>query len=226
MLGLEAAMATAVAIYYLWPTGAAVLTSYAVWQHSGGIFATALATALAGGVLSELSLVYIQDGGRWSWAHVERMIFNSVMFFITGAVVFEFYLLQAWLFGNGASWRIILPKLLVDQFPFTVFWATPYQALMTRWQALRYSGSKLWRELGWNFVLERLLPILLTGWTFWLPCMGLIYSMPLMLQPSLFVFGIATWGLLMPAVARQEREGLVASVPILSGSEVLPEPAE
>ena len=226
MLGLEVAMAIVVAIYYLWAAGVSVVTSYAVWLHSGGILATALAAALAGGVLSELSLVYVQNGGRWTRVHLERMIFNSVMFFIGGSVVYEFYLFQAWVFGDGAHWRIVLPKLLVDQFGFTVFWATPYQALMTRWQALRYSGPKLWRELGWTFVLERLAPILLTNWIFWIPCMGLIYSMPLLLQPALFVFGTAAWGLLMPAVARQEREGLVASVPILSGSEVLPEPSE
>jgi hypothetical protein len=226
MLGLEAAMAAAVAIYYLWPSGASFLTGYAAWLHSGGILATALATLLAGGVLSELSLVYVQNGGRWTRVHLERMLFNSALFFIGGAVVFEFYLLQARLFGDGANWRIVLPKLLVDQFVFTVFWATPYQALMTRWQALRYSGAQLWRELGWNFVLERIVPILLTNWLFWFPCMALIYSMPLLLQPALFVFGTASWGLLMPAVARQEREGFVATAPILSGSEVLPEPAE
>jgi hypothetical protein len=226
MLGLEAAMAAMVGIYYLWPTGSALLTGYAGWLHSGGILATALAAALAGGVLSESSLVYIQNGGRWTPIHLERMLFNSVLFFIGGSVVYEFYLLQARLFGDGASFRIVLPKLLVDQLGFTVFWATPYQALMTRWQALRYSGSKLWCELDSTFVFERMAPILLTNWLFWFPCMGLIYSMPLLLQPTLFVFGTASWGLLMPAVARQEREGLVAPAPILSGSEVLPQPAE
>ena len=226
MVGLEAAFVLVVAIYYLWPAGATVITGYGAWLHSGGLPATALAASLAGGVLSELSLVYIQSGGRWTPVHLERMLFNSVLFFIGGSIVFEFYLLQAWLFGDGAHWRVVVPKVLVDQFVFTVFWATPYQALMTRWQALRYSGAKLWRELGWSFVLERIVPILLVNWIFWFPSMALIYSLPLMLQPALFVFGTACWGLLMPTVARQEREGLVAAAPILSGSEVLPEPAE
>ncbi|MCE0496410.1 MAG: hypothetical protein LV481_00490 [Methylacidiphilales bacterium] len=226
MLGLEVALGIVVAIYYFWPAGASVVAGYGTWLHSGGILATALATALAGGVLSELSLVYAQNSGRWARVHIERMIFNSVMFFISGAVVFEFYHLQAQIFGDSPAWRIILRKLLVDQFIFTVFWSTPYQALMTHWQNLRYSGSKLWHELGWAFVLERMIPILLTNWIFWIPCVTLLYSMPLMLQPSLFIFATACWGLLMPAVARQEREGLVASVPILSGSEVLPEPTE
>src|SRR5471030_1076913 len=60
MLGLELAMAGVVAIYYTWPPGAEVISKYAAWQHSGGPFATALASGLAGGVLSELSLVYLQ----------------------------------------------------------------------------------------------------------------------------------------------------------------------
>jgi hypothetical protein len=222
MLGLEIAMAAVVAVYYLWPAGADVVTGYAAWLHSGGILATALAAALAGGVLSELSLVYVQHGGRWTRVHLERMLFNSVLFFLGGSVVYEFYHLQACLFGDSPDWRVILKKLVVDQFGFTVFWATPYQALVIRWQALHYSASRLRGELGWNFVLERMVPILLTNWIFWFPCMGLIYSMPLLLQPALFIFGTASWGLLMPAVARQEREGMVAPAPILSGSEVLP----
>ncbi|HUB66266.1 MAG TPA: hypothetical protein VL981_02120 [Candidatus Methylacidiphilales bacterium] len=226
MLCLEAAMATVVAIYYLWPAGSAMVTSYGIWLHSGGILATALAAALAGGVLSELSIVYIQNGGCWTKVHFERMLFNSVLFFISGSIVFEFYYFQAWVFGDDTGWRIVAPKLFVDQFVFTVFWATPYQALMTRWHALRYSASSLWRELGWNFVLERIVPILLTSWCFWFPCMGLIYSMPAVLQPALFIFGTAIWGLLMPAVARQEREDFAAPAPTLLTTEVLPEPAE
>jgi hypothetical protein len=226
MLGLEAAMAITVAIYYLWPAGAAVISAFGSWLHAWGVIGTAVATMVAGGMLSEASLVYIQNHGRWSREHIDRMLFNSVMFFISGVMVYEFYHMQARIFGDSANWRVVLPKVLLDQFGFTAFWSTPYQALMTRWQTLHFSGSKLRRELGWGFVLERMLPILLTNWIYWFPCVALIYSLPLMLQPSLFLFATAAWGLLMPAVARQEREGLVAPVPILSGSEVLPEPSE
>lgn len=204
MLVLEAAMAAVVAIYYGWPTGAGLLSRYAVWQHAGGIFAAALATALAGGVLSELSLVYIQDKGRWSVIHLENMSFKLALFFISGAMVYEFYVWQTIWFGEGASWSVLLPKILVDQFIYSTLLAVPFNTLMLRWQALRYSGRQLWEEIDGNFVTERILPVLITNWMFWLPGVTLIYSMPYILQTPLFIFATAIWGLLLPAVAKQE----------------------
>jgi len=204
MLVLEAAMAAMVVIYYCWPTGSDFLSRYAAWQHSGGIFVAALATAIAGGILSELSLIYLRDKGCWTASHVENMGFKLVMFFIGGAIVCEFYEWQTVWFGEGTAWSVLLPKILVDQFIFTVFWATPYQTLMTRWQTLRYSGRNLWRELNRDFLTERVLPVLVTGWMFWIPGVVFIYSMPSNLQAPLFIFGTAIWGLLLPAVARQD----------------------
>lgn len=203
MLVLEAAMAALVAIYYLWPAGSVLLDRYAAWQQSGGILVAALATAAAGGILSELSLVYFQDGGRWTSTHVENLCFKSILFFINGAVVYLFYVQQAIWFGNGTAWSVLLPKVCVDQFGFTIIFSLPYLSLMTRWQALRYSGMRLWAELNGNFVTERMLPVLVTNWMFWIPGVSLIYSMPLSLQSPLFIFATAIWGILLAAVGRQ-----------------------
>jgi hypothetical protein len=204
ILALESAMASMVAIYYCWPAGAAVLTRYAAWQHSGGIFGAALATAFAGGVLSEISLVYFQQQGRWTRANIEGVAFKWVIFFLSGGIVFEFYQLQAFLFGRGATWSVLLPKVLLDQFGYTVFWSTPFYAITTRWHALGYSFRRLWPELQPSFIPKFVLPILITNWMFWIPAVSLIYSMPQMLQTPLFIFAIAIWGLLLPAVTKQE----------------------
>jgi len=226
MLALQAAMAVTVAIYYGWPAGTAVLSGYATWQHAGGVFAAALATALAGGVLSELSLVYFQDKGRWSARHFEDMVFKFIFFFINGAVVYEFYCQQAVWFGQGIAWSVLVPKVLVDQFIFTVAWAMPFQTVVFRWQALRYSGKWLWRELNWDFVAERMLPVLVTNWMFWLPGVVLIYSMPTNLQTPLFIFATAIWGLLLPAVTRQGYSETAAPYPVPAPAEILATPAE
>lgn len=202
MTVLLAAMTIVVAIYYCWPSGSAVLSWYATWQHSGGILRAGLAAGLAGGILSELSLVYVRDRGRWNLVHLENMIFRFVVFFIGGLVVSTFYEYQAIWFGNGLSWRILLPKILVDQFIFSVFWSTTYQTLTFRWQALRYSGSRLWSELDGNFVIERMLPVLVTNWMFWIPGVTLIYSLPLILQMPLGIFATAIWSLLLAGLAK------------------------
>ena len=199
---LLVAMSIVVAIYYCWPTGAAILSRYATWQHSGGVLRAGLAAGFAGGILSELTLVYARDRGRWNLTHLENMIFRFAVFFLGGFVVSKFYEWQAVWFGNGISWRIVLPKVLVDQFIFSVFWSTTYQTLMFRWQTLRYSSSSLWNELNGNFVIERMLPVLVTNWMFWIPGVILVYSMPLILQMPLSVFATAIWSLLLAGLAK------------------------
>ena len=91
--------------------------------------------------------------------------------------------------------------MLVDQFIFTVFWSTGFQALTFRWQVLRYSSTRLWSELNGNFVIERMLPVLVTNWMFWIPGVTLVYSMPLLLQMPLSIFATAMWSILLAGLA-------------------------
>ncbi len=221
MAVLLTAMSAFVAVYYCWPAGAAVLSQYATWQQAGGIYTIALAAGLAGGVLSELSLVYVRDGGRWTVSHLENMGFKFATFSLGGAIVYEFYRWQAVWFGNGASWAILLPKVLVDQFIFTVFWSTAYQTLAFRWHHLRYSVRHLWRELDRNFVMEQMLPVLVTNWMFWIPGVTLIYALPLTLQMPLNIFAGAIWAILLSAVSRQKHPGQAAPELVQVGPGIL-----
>jgi hypothetical protein len=202
MAALLVAITAIVVIYYCWPAGAAILSWYAGWQRAGGILRAGLAAGFAGGVLSEASRVYLSDRGRWNRSHAENMAFRFVIFFLGGLVVTKFYDYQAYWFGDGMTWRVLLPKVLVDQFIFSVFWSTTYQTLTFRWQALRYSGSHLWNELDGSFVVERMLPVLITNWMFWIPGVTLVYSMPLILQMPLNIFATAIWSLLLAGLAK------------------------
>lgn len=226
MLVLQAMMAVMVVIYYAWPAGAAFLSQFGAWQQAGGVLAAACATSLAGGLLSEISTVYFQDRGRWSRHHVGNAAFKMVLFFISGSIVYEFYRQQAVWFGNGPSWRVLAPKILVDQFGYTVFFAVPYQATLTRWHQLGFSGARLWRELNDNFLTERLLPVLVTNWMFWFPGVTLIYSMPQHLQTPLFIFAMAIWGILLPAIARQHRDSGTLLDLVPAESESLSQPVK
>jgi len=109
-------------------------------------------------------------------------------FFSAASSSTSFYQWQAVWFGDGLSWRVLVPKVLVDQFIFSVVWSTAYQTLTFRWQALRYSGRRLWHELDRNFVVERMLPVLVTNWMFWIPGVTLVYSMPLILPDARSTF--------------------------------------
>jgi hypothetical protein len=221
---LLAAMSSLVVIYYFWPAGAALLSRYGQWQHAGGVVRAGLVGGLAGGVLSELSVIYVRDQGRWNVNHLENMAYRFAIFFFGGMVVAEFYEWQSIWFGDGLSWRVLLPKVLVDQFIFSVIWSTVYQTLTFRWQVLRYSRSRLWRELDGTFVIERMLPVMVTNWMFWIPGVTLIYSMPLLLQMPLNVFATAIWSLLLAGLAKPAGtpDTIMVPGPILTDSVVNP----
>jgi hypothetical protein len=203
ILAIQAAIGAVVAMYYLWPAGGAVLSAYARWQISGGPFSNGLACSVAG-MLSEVTFVYFQQRGRWTQANLENLFFKFILFYISGFIVYEFYRYQAIWWGDRPTLSVIATKVIVDQFGYTVIFSAPYFALLTRWQALRYSGTALWREVRDSFLTERLLPVLVTNWMFWIPAISFIYSMPFMLQPALAVFASAIWGVLVSAIGRQE----------------------
>jgi hypothetical protein len=227
ILALQSAMGVIVGIYYLWPAGAAVLSRYAAWQQSGGMLGNGFAAAIAGGVLSEVSLVYFQKKGRWTPMNVENLAFKFAIFFVAGCMVYEFYRFQAYWWGQGASLSVLVPKVLLDQFGYTVFWATPYYALLTRWHALRYSNARLWQEMDRHFLMERMLPILVTNWIFWIPAITLVYAMPTVLQAPLYVFATAIWGLLVATVGSQDRRSSAAYDSVAAASpQMLADPAK
>ncbi|MEI9998368.1 MAG: hypothetical protein WDO13_03980 [Verrucomicrobiota bacterium] len=92
------------------PPAAVVLARYARWQSAGGALGNGVAAALAGGLLSEVSLVYFQGKGRWTAARLESLAFKGAVFFVAGCIVFEFYRLQAWLWGQGVSLSVLVRR--------------------------------------------------------------------------------------------------------------------
>lgn len=213
MAGLLVAMAGIVFSYYCWSTAASFLSSVGKWVHAGGLFRTGLAAGFAGGILSEVSLVYLGHRGQWNPMHVENMVFRFCVFFVSGIIVAIFYGWQAIWFGEGTSWRVLLPKVLVDQLIYSTFWSTPYQSILFRWQTLRYSAPRLWSELDGTFIIQRMLPVLITNWMFWFPGVALVYSMPTILQMPLNIFATAIWSLLLAGLAKP------ATVPIAGAAE-------
>lgn len=223
MTALVGVMLFIVVLYYTWGPWNAILSGYAIWQHSLGIVGAATVAGMAGGVLSELSLVYFQHRGRWTLASLENMLFKFGFFGLTGALVYGWYHVQAFCFGDSVSFKVVTYKVLADQFGFSVFITSPVNALGTRWQINRYSFTALRRELDRSFIFERILPILVTGWMFWIPAAAVVYSVPLILQTPMFLIGTSIWGLLLPAVSREGHGEEAEQAALLAGPCALPD---
>jgi hypothetical protein len=204
MLGIQGLIVGIVALYYGCPAARPFFTHISDWQRAGGLPAAMLASACGAGLLAEVSTVYFQNSGRWTRAHVEGAVFKFLLYFVSGGIVYEFYRLQAFMFGDSPAWPVVLKKLLVDQVGFTILWSVPMQSLALRWHTLHYSGRELGRELRGDFILDRMLPVLITNWIFWIPGVTLVYLMPYPLQMPLAIFATAIWVLLLTALSRHQ----------------------
>ncbi len=82
-------------------------------------------------------------------------------------------------------------------------------------------------ELNPRFLMERVLPVLVMNWMFWIPAITLVYAMPWALQPPLYVFATAIWGLLVAAIGRQgARADAESSASTVPRPDLVAEPTE
>lgn len=201
-LVLQALLGVLVASYFLWPSSAVVLYKLSAWKQSGGIGFSFIATGFAGGVLAELSKVYLGQRGRWTRANVEDGLFNFMLLGFGGSVVHIFYELQAQWFGDHLAWSVILKKSAADMLLFTPIWATPYQTIFWLWKNHRYQWERVREELNPGYFMKHYLPVLIMEWVFWIPVVMMTYSLPLVLQFPFFLVAMATWGLLLAALTK------------------------
>jgi hypothetical protein len=221
MLAIQGLIVGVVMIYYGCPATRPFFARISAWQRAGGLPAAMLASACGAGLLAEISTVYLQNSGRWTRHHLESAVFKFFLYAVSGGIVYEFYRLQTFMFGDSPAWSVVLKKLCVDQFGYTPAWSVPFQSIALRWLALHYSGRDLWRDLRTDYVIDRMLPALVTNWIFWIPVMSMIYLLPYALQMPLAIFATAIWVLLLTALSRHQTVAAAAATEL-----VLPEIGE
>ena len=204
---IQALMLLLVIGYYLhWPT-TWLLDVLARAKAAGGLWFAFFASGFCGGVLSELCLVYLLQKGRWLEGNFESLVFKFFLIGLGGAEVSLFYAWLAHVLGNQAEWHVVVAKVLLDQFGFTMFVACPSNAIAIHWKNARYRAAAWLDFFTPKFLGEQFLPLLLVNWCFWIPTTGLIYSLPLALQLPLFLLALAIWGLLLiSTMARRHPE--------------------
>jgi hypothetical protein len=108
---------------------------------------------------------------------------------------------------TGNAWQIIMVKVLVDQFVFSPFLSNP---TTNAYLTLCTSGvnTKALKEIfSWDFVIEKLLPTQIAGWSVWIPGVCLVYFMPPLLQLPTAVLIQCFWVLLLTSLHERESVG-------------------
>ena len=126
--------------------------------------------------------------------------FNTAFFAFDGIVVDFLYRGEAGLFGAGGGLRTVAEKVAFDQFVFTPTWSVAI-VLLFLWRQRGFSAAAVRPALRRGFYGERVFPLLLPNWLFWIPMVSVIYALPSALQFLMFIPALAAWSLIMVFIA-------------------------
>ena len=171
----------------------------AAWKVSGGLPFASLTGALAGGVLPELAKLVALGPAALAGRAVE-IAFNVAFFALNGVVIDLLYRGEAHLFGDGAGVRTVAEKVAFDQFVFSPTWLAVIVVLFL-WRQRGFSWAAVRPALGRGFYQQRVVPLLLPNWLFWIPMVSIIYALPGTLQFLMFIPALAAWSLIMVFIA-------------------------
>lgn len=203
-----AVMALIACLYYAVPASQGFFSALNALQARMGLLFPFLGMGLSVGLLAEGVKVCMSKQKRWTRSNSLNAVFNLTIFGILGVIQSYFYLLQVHLFGSGTSWQVLIPKVLFDQFVWTVFLANPYQTILYLWKNQGFSFRKVAAQMRpfkpfWG---TQILPVLITNWAFWIPMVAIIYCFPADLQLPLAILAVTIWVLLLSILTSNKNE--------------------
>ena len=203
-----ALMACVAVLYYAVPASQGFFSALAALQKRMGPLFPFLGMGLSVGIMAEAVKVFMSTEKRWTRTNSINAAFNLVMFGAIGVLQDHLYAFQERLFGTGTSLRVLVPKVLFDQFVWTVFFANPYQTILYLWKNNGFSLAKVVAQMFpfkpfWG---KQVLPVLITNWAFWIPMVTIIYCFPAELQLPLAILAVTIWVLLLSILTSAEHE--------------------
>ena len=188
----------AVGLYFAYanlPPVQQAVDSFANWKASGGLLLSGLLTAVAGTILPETARTILGPDRSWSGERLRKLACNFLFFGLNGLLVELFYILQAYLFGIGATSSVVLPKILLDFFGFIPWFALPMSVSYFLWLELGWSPLRILRSWNWALYRDRVLPLLFPDYVYWGPILLFLYGLPLALQVPYFLLAFSGWSL-------------------------------
>lgn len=184
--------------YYLIPALRPAFTGIASWKNEGGLLASALLIAVAGGVVPFLVLL---ARGRvdpaFRLGHLLALVFIWAW---RGAEIDLFYRLQSVLFGDGVDLATLIKKVVVDQALYTVLWGVPVTFLLSRW-LIDHRGRfrPAWASLDRTFWRVDMPGLIIAAWMVWIPMVCIINSLPADLRVPMLAIAVVFWSLCVAA---------------------------
>lgn len=172
--------------YYSFESVRVALTGLQELRTSWGLGFTMLSSALGAGVIPGLFLMATGKARRDARGFMD-ILFTSLVWATNMIWVHYFYAFQDSFWGSGVTFKIIISKMLLDQFVFTPFLSIQHAAIGFRFRDLNYDFKMLLRAFRDDWTIKVIIPMLVNCWLTWIPGTMIVYSMPLALQIPLVV---------------------------------------
>lgn len=178
---LQIAALSLVIAYYRHAPTQAWLDRLADWRLETGVFSAVVTTGLFGGLLPQLYL-RLRRETRHAYT-LSQSAAIALFWTYKGLEVDCFYRGLAWLVGDGHDLRTIAIKTAIDQILYCPLFAVPSTVLLYEWTMKHFDRASLVADIrrgGW--MRRRVLPVLISNLSVWLPAVCIIYAMPTPLQ--------------------------------------------
>ncbi len=159
---------------------------------------------ISGALLPELLKIVFFQRGKPTRDNFWRFATTGVFLGFMGVMVDFFYRCQNAWFGTGNDWQTILLKMMVDQFLYSPFFANLLCAVFFTLQAGRFSRETAVSIFTRDFITEKVLPVQIAGWGFWIPATACIYFMPPQLQIPVAVLVQTFWVLMLTTITTRQ----------------------
>lgn len=202
---VQVLMLALVISYYFVPSTKGAFAALAEIKSRGGYLFSGLTASVAGGILPELFFIAFFQKGKFGVKNFHNILFAMCLWGSEGVIVDYFYRCQADWFGSEVNFPTVFKKMLVDQFLYTPFFATPYGLLCYAWKNNGYSFAGASKAFTWHAYKNDCFPAFIAGWGVWIPLVSIIYSLPSLLQIPLFLLALTFWVMLFTYIATEEK---------------------
>jgi hypothetical protein len=187
--------------YYRVPAVAQTLQGLMELKLRWGLVFAFVAGGISSGVIAEVYIVLFGQGGRWTRTNTKHLVFKFILFGVSYSIVDGLYWAQAQIFGEALTWRVVVPKVLVDQFIFNPLWAAPFQGGMLFLMHRGFSREEVRAAFTLAFYRKHILPVLVSTWFVWIPSVTCVYCLPLPLQLPVCLLTGMFWGLILASLS-------------------------
>ena len=200
---LHAVMLGLLLAYYFYPPTTHLLNQLAELKGKWGFGYSAVAAVIAGAVIPEVMRIVVFQKGKIRRANFSNLLFTAPFWCMMGLMVDALYRGQAMVFGSDPSFRVVAAKVLVDQFVYSTFIASPLTCWLYDWKNSGYRKDGLRRYLTVAYGRDVIVPVIFANWGVWIPVVCILYSLPSLLQIPLFALALSLWVLLYTWISEQ-----------------------